>query len=438
MLQRYTPRQLTLAYSGGMDSQLLLHLLAPLCQSSAIILTAVHVHHGISRHADAWAGFCAEQCQALGVSFQLQRVTLTRRADIERQARDARYQALAGYVNTEDSALITAHHANDQLETMLLALKRGAGLQGLSGMAQCRPFAGGLLLRPWLHFSRQQLHEVALALQLPWVEDDSNSNPDFERNFLRLQVIPALSARWPTIATTSSRAAEHLQQALQLADYYTDQALAQCQQGEYLDLQQLALQPALQQDLLIRKWLAQAALNPSSQWLQTLKQQVLAARADAQPVLTLGDYQLRRFLQRLYLLPAAATLPVSGEWSLVLEQVLALPKAAGSLNWHKQATLGALPVAGQHWQLRFGALSQLFKPAGQLTKPLKQWLKLWQVPPWQRQQLPLLFSEGQLQWVAGYASAVSADQASGWLSWQRPEWRQPAFAAAQQVTDPQN
>lgn len=424
LLQRQAPQQLTLAYSGGLDSQLLLHLLAPLCRAAAIPLTAVHIHHGLSDNADHWAAFCRQQCRQLGVAFQLHRVKLTGRADLEQQAREARYQALAAYVRQPGTALLTAHHANDQLETLLLALKRGAGLSGLAAMPPSRPFGKGQLLRPWLNFPRQQLLAVATALQLSWVEDESNSNPDFDRNFLRLKVVPSLTERWPALPRTVARSCEHLQQALRLADYYTDIALASCLQADYLDLQQLALLPELQQDLVLRKWLTGVGLNPSSQWLATLKQQVIAAKADAQPLLILGQWQVRRFLQRLYLTRVTSA-PELLNWQtpLQLAQPLALPAGCGQLVWQQQSGNGALPVSGTAWQLVFGQLSLPFKPQGQRTKPLKQWFKLWQVPPWQRGRIPLLLAEGKVQLVAGYASTVAATAASGWLSWQPPNWQ---------------
>lgn len=420
LLRRYAPRQLTLAYSGGLDSQLLLHLLVAPCQTLGITLTAVHIHHGISRHADAWAEFCQQQCQKLGVNFKLHRVQLQGHTALEQQARDARYQVLTDYVTARDSALMTAHHANDQLETLLLALKRGAGLAGMAGMAESRPFGKGLLLRPWLNFSRQQLEHVARALQLSWVEDESNQSAEFDRNFLRLEVIPKLSERWPALITTSARTSQHLQQALELADYYTERALADCATPDYLDLQQLALQPALQQDLLLRKWLARSGLNPSSQWLSTLKQQVIAAREDAQPCLILGHWQLRRFQQRLYLLPELPVVPKDYTPSLHCGQRLLLPAALGELSCQLQPEQGALPAAGTAFQLAFGSLSQTFKPVNQPGKPLKQWFKLWQVPPWQRQRIPLLLQGGELQVVAGYQSSVAASAASCWINWQQP------------------
>jgi tRNA(Ile)-lysidine synthase len=428
-LQRLAPPDLTLAYSGGLDSQLLLHLLAPLCKAAAIPLTAVHIHHGLSANADHWAAFCQQQCQQLGVPFQLHRVKLAGRADLEQQAREARYQVLATYVQQPGSALLTAHHANDQLETLLLALKRGAGLTGLAGMAPSRPLGKGQLLRPWLSFPRQQLEAVATALQLSWVEDESNRNPDFERNFLRLQVVPALTERWPALPRTAARSCEHLQQALQLADYYTNTALASCLRADYLDLQQLALQPELQQDLVLRKWLASVGLNPSSQWLATLKQQVIAAKGDAQPRLILEQWQVRRFLQRLYLTRGASTEQLlNWQAPLQLSQPVTLPVGCGQLVWQQNSANGALPVTGEAWQLIFGQLSLPFKPVGQRTKPLKQWFKLWQVPPWQRGRIPLLLAEDKVQLVAGYASAVAATAATGWLNWQPPNWQAEPLA----------
>lgn len=412
--------RLVLAYSGGLDSQVLLHLLAPLCQELAIPLAAVHVHHGLNRQADNWATFCQAQCQQRQVDFSLRYVKLTQLSNIEQQARTARYQALAEFVNTRHTLLLTAHHADDQLETVLLALKRGAGLTGLAAIPTVRAFAAGKLVRLLLGISRQQLLEYATAEQLTWLEDDSNQNIDFDRNFLRQQVTPTLKQRWPAILQTVSRSTQHLQHAAELANYYTEQALTQCLDANRLDLKQLDLLHPLQQDLVLRRWLALSGLNPETQWLSTLKQQVINAKQDATPLLQLGQLQIRRYQHWLYCLTEVLEHEIAKETILTLGQELQLTGGLGRLCWHSEPMADALPVAGDaaEFTLAFGLLSSRFKPAGGLAKPLKQWFKLWQVPPWQRSRVPLLFQDGQLQLVAGYASAYAPSQAQAWLSWQ--------------------
>lgn len=411
--------RLILAYSGGLDSQVLLHLLAPLCQDLNLPLTAVHVHHGLNAKADQWAAFCQAQCQLRQVDFSLRYVKLAQAHNIEQQARTLRYQVLAEFVSTPETVLVTAHHADDQLETLLLALKRGAGLTGLASIPAVRSFAAGKLLRPLLTLSRQQLQDYAVAAQLTWIEDDSNQNIAFDRNFLRQQVTPILKQRWPTLLQTVGRSTQHLQQALALANFYTDDAIAKCVDNNRINLQVLSDYHPLQQDLVLRRWLNQAGLNPETQWLNTLKQQVIHAKADAMPLLQLGTRQIRRYQQWLYCLAELPEIVLNTKITLKVGEDWQWP-GLGQFCWYQAPTNNALPVSGinSEFTLALGLLSSRFKPTGCPGKPLKQWFKLWQVPPWQRSRVPLLFNNGELQLVAGYASAYSANQATAWLSWQ--------------------
>lgn len=416
--------QLVLALSGGLDSMVLLHLLVQAQKQQAFALSAVYVNHGISQHAGQWGQFCAAQCQALGVSFYQQQVKLSGTDNLEHKARQARYQALAQYVCTGKHLLLTAHHGDDQLETLLLALKRGAGLAGLAGIAARRPFAKGTLLRPLLAFSRQQLEQYAQAHQLSWVEDDSNSDTRFERNFVRQQIAPLLQKRWPHFNQTVQRSMQHIAQQQALLDHYTAQALSVCVNAQGLDLTQLAAYLPAQQDLVIRQWLAGAGLNPETQWLATLKQQVIAARQDATPQLVLGHYTLCRYANTLYLLaPTELQVPEASLSFAVntntAQFALNLPAGCGVLQFSHSAADKALPLPSAAGEVVFGRLSLRFKPAGaSMSKPLKQWFKLWQVPPWQRQRVPLLLVDGNLVAVAGFASSLTPAEAKLWLLWQ--------------------
>ena len=203
-IQQLGLNQLVLGLSGGLDSMVLLQLCHQLTQSCAIRLKAVYIHHGLSANADQWADFCLQQCQKRNIAFEVQKVQLNPAANIEAQARAARYSALAAFVTTRQTALLTAHHADDQLETLLLALKRGAGPAGLSGIAALQPFAAGWLVRPLLDFSREQLEAFAQLQQLKWIEDESNNDSRFDRNFLRLEIIPLLQQRWPAFRQRST------------------------------------------------------------------------------------------------------------------------------------------------------------------------------------------------------------------------------------------
>lgn len=408
-----------LALSGGLDSMVLLDLLAKARSLQPFLLQAVYVNHGISAHAAQWGDFCAMQCSERGIAFTRRRVGLSGHDNLEFKARTARYEVLAEFIQSDKHLLLTAHHGDDQLESLLLALKRGSGATGLSGIATQRSFGAGTLCRPLLAFTRAELAAYASQQQLSWVNDESNEDTRFERNFIRRYITPILLERWPHFIATTRRSMQHLADLQQLADHYTAQAQEKCVNKNMLLLEELSNLLPLQQDLVVRRWLSGYALNPSNHWLTTLKQQVIAARNDATPVLVCAKYQIRRYANRLYLLTdAQVTVP---QQSIIWqgETELSLPDG-GYLQFTNQPQTEALPLAVEAGQIVFGQLSLRFKPASSaVSKPLKQWFKLWQVPPWQRLRVPLLLVDGELVAVAGFASSNLPGHAKCWLSWQQ-------------------
>lgn len=410
--------RVVLALSGGLDSMVLLHLLSLARTERPFALHAVYIHHGISPHASAWGEFCAEQCRQYQVAFSQRKVLLQGSDNLEFKARTARYQALAEFIQSPQHLLLTAHHGDDQFESLLLALKRGAGAAGLGGIKPARPFASGQLLRPLLGVNRQQLLYYATAAQLRWIEDDSNTDMRFERNFIRHQITPLLTERWPHFINSVGRSMATMQQLQQMLDDYSAADFQRCVAGDILLLPELATLNQAQQHYIIRRWLKQWQLNPSQQWLQVLQRDVIAARDDANPVLQLEQYQLRRFADALYVLTAQQCTPVKQSLFWHSEPEVILAGQSGSLHFATQPAKQALPLRAGKVEVVFGQLNLRFKPvAAAHSKPLKQWFKLWQVPPWQRQRVPLLLVDGQLQLVAGYSSAVAPEQASHWVSW---------------------
>ncbi|MCH8536600.1 MAG: tRNA lysidine(34) synthetase TilS [Alkalimonas sp.] len=421
-LGAYQPNKVVLALSGGLDSMVLLQLLHQLQPQAPWQLHAVHVHHGLQPDADQWLLFCQQQCQQRGIAFFAHHLQLTGQGNLEARARTARYQALEPYCDTTGSLLLTAHHADDQLETLLLALKRGSGLAGLSGIAAYRPFAAGSLVRPLLPFTRAELVKFAEQQQLCWVEDASNQDNRFDRNFLRQNILPRLTERWPAFAETASRSMAHCAEANQQLAAMTAELATNCisSDGE-LKLSPLTDYPKIQQDAIIRHWLASYQLNPEQRWLGTLRRDVIEARQDASPVLQLADWQVRRFNDRLYLLAANMIEPSEQTLLWQGEGELSLPGGLGRLLFRQERpedSLAWLPLqlSEQEATVCFGRMSSDFKPAGaQHHKTLKQWCQLWLIPPWQRHQLPLLFEHDRLLAVAGQASCFHPEQANLWL-----------------------
>lgn len=420
-VSQFSAKRVVLALSGGLDSMVLLELLFQARQLQNFELEAVYVNHGLSQNAVAWSDFCQQQCQQRNVTFSSVAVKLDGCANIEAQAREARYQALAETVTDQYTLLMTAHHADDQLETLLLALKRGAGATGLSGIAPSRPFAEGLLVRPLLAYSRQQLQRFASSFSLQWIEDESNADNSYDRNFLRNQIIPQLTERWPALVQTASRSMQHVANLQQLTDEHTEQLMSRCVSENRLLLSQLKCYSDLQQDLIIRRWLAMTGLNPQTSWLETLKQQVIAAREDATPLLQLSDYQIRRFDQALYLLKSTAHYPAGTRFVWQGDNVMSFPTAEVALYFSAQPLPDSYAVVVPEKgtvEIVFGRFNLPFKPAGYpMSKPLKQWLKLWKISPWQRLQLPLVLIGGQLMIVPGYAIADITTPANLWIQY---------------------
>lgn len=417
-IQQLGLNQLVLGLSGGLDSMVLLELCHQLTQSSAIKLKAVYIHHGLSVNASHWADFCQQQCLKRHIAFEVQKVQLNPTANIEAQARTARYSALAAFVTTPQTALLTAHHADDQLETLLLALKRGAGPAGLSGIAALQPFASGWLVRPLLDFSREQLEFFAKQQQLEWIEDESNNDSRFDRNFLRLQVIPLLQQRWPAFRQNALRSVFHIQQQQQFVEKQLDQLLPTVMHGAELDLKLLTAQDLTTQKLLVRRWLALTGLNPSTDWLERFFSELIGAKADAQPLLELDTYQIRRFANKAYI-TQITEVPQAGVL-LELKPGQQLNTVIGQFILNRENKGTPLLITDDPLYLVFGLFSLPFKPAGERqSKELKQWLKLWAIPPWQRGYLPVLLQNNQVVAVLGLASNVAEEQATAFIDWQK-------------------
>jgi tRNA(Ile)-lysidine synthase len=416
-IQQLGLNQLVLGLSGGLDSMVLLELCHQLTQDTDIKLKAVYIHHGLSANADQWASFCQQQCQNRHIVFEVQKVQLNPAANIEAQARSARYSALSAFVTSAQTALLTAHHADDQLETLLLALKRGAGPAGLSGIAAVQSFASGWLLRPLLDFSREQLESLAKQQQLEWIEDESNNNSRFDRNFLRLQVMPLLQQRWPAFRQNALRSVTHIQQQQQFVDNQLQRMLPTVMLGAELELNLLAEHDITTQKLLVRSWLALTGLNPSTDWLERFFSELIQAKADAQPLLELDGYQIRRFADKAYVTQVKDA-PLAGVFlELIPGQQLDTSAGQFLLNSDNKGTPVLLTEAALY--LVFGLFSLPFKPEGQRhSKELKQWLKLWAIPPWQRGHLPVLVQNNQVVAVLGLATNVSTEQANAFIDWQ--------------------
>lgn len=396
-----------IAFSGGMDSHVLLHLFAQLAHRGQVKVSAVHINHGLSANADQWQEHCRQVCEDLAIALQVLKVRVNADAGLglEAAARHARYQALADIMEAEDM-IVTAHHQDDQVETFFLQALRGSGVAGLAAMPAARAFGRGWLGRPLLAFSRAQLLDYARQHALHWIEDESNENISLHRNYLRHEVLPLLKARWPQLGSAVGRVVSHQAEARDLLQQLAQQDMAEVSEdgGETLMVPALLRLQASRQANLLRYWIRQGGYRlPNTRRLQEILRQLAAARVDGALCIRWDQVQLRRYRDRLYRVPVlpAANLPGALTWDLSLPLVI---PGVGTLR-ARQLTSADTPLLA----LTHRRLSVRFRQGGERCRPVGQphhhaLKKLWQdgaIPPWIRARTPLLYVGDELALVAG-------------------------------------
>ncbi|MEQ6342588.1 MAG: tRNA lysidine(34) synthetase TilS [Gammaproteobacteria bacterium] len=398
------------AYSGGRDSTVLLHALSGIRAflSPDLLLCAVHVDHGLSPHSGEWARHCEAVCARLGIPCHTLRVNAAPQPgeSPEAAARQARYQAIASLIEADD-CLLTAHHQDDQAETLLLQLLRGAGPHGLAAMPVNTPFANGCLARPLLGFTRDELAAYAAQHDLSWVDDHSNFDTGFERNYLRHEVMPHFMQRWPACANTLSRAATNAAEAAALLDVLADndlQALRGPLPGTLPVSQLLKLDDARQRNAL-RRWFKKLGLPaPWAAHLQRIQDDVLAAAEDSTPCVRWAGAEVRRYRDLIYAMPPLPAHDANAVLAWDLDQPLLLPNCNGRLTAHcvMGGGLKASLCRASTVSVRFRQGGERCRPAGRgHTHILKKLLQEQGIPPWQRDLLPLIYIGDQLAAVAG-------------------------------------
>ena len=415
--QQYSLKTLVVGYSGGLDSCVMLHMAWRFSQQySHIHVVPVHVHHGLQVSADSWAEHCVNVAASWALPCHVERVSVSPqpRTSLESLARDARYHALQCYMQP-NTALLTGHHLDDQAETFLLALKRGSGVKGLSAMGPSKPFADGQLLRPLLPYSRQQLHAYAVEHGLEWIEDGSNDDVAFDRNFLRHHILPTLHSRWQGITQSIARSAQHCAESQVLLNELANIDLGDtCVASDSLPIALLEPLSVARRNNLLRYWLsAHHAPMPSAAILQQIWLNVALSRDDAQAQVAWQGWQIRRYQHALYLLAKTTSLHA---WEPIVVDDLAQPVhlACGHTVEFCSVYDGVRlrqPDAELPVSIQFNVAGLRFRPHNRAnSRPLKKWWQAWQVPPWQRPRVPLLFIGDELVAVVGYG--ISA----GWLA----------------------
>lgn len=396
-LKKLTANQrLIIAYSGGMDSHVLLHLIYSFKQQYQIDCIAIHVNHQLNIKSNEWEQHCKKTCEQLNIPFQCITVDINPQPQdsLEALARQHRYTVLQNQMQVND-ILFTAHHQDDQAETLLLQLMRGAGPKGLAAMPVMRPFGLGQHHRPLLSYSQSEIHDYAKKHQLDWIEDDSNLNTQLDRNFMRHNIIPLLKQRWPSIANNLSRSAAHCATAsltmLDLAEH--DATIDQMT----LSIAPLQTLPQYRRLNVLRHWiLKQNCLLPDTKQLNEIDQ-ILFCKHDRQPLIKIKGYEIRRFNNKLYLvLPLPPHNP-----SIIIPwngcEDLILPNNIGTLHADKIKVLLPERTKANSLSVRFRQGGETIKiSANKQTKSLKTLFQERKIPPWIRNRIPLIFSQQQL------------------------------------------
>ena len=384
------------AYSGGLDSSVLLHLLITCSRQFEII--PWHFNHGLLDVAESMERFCIEQANLLGLNIRVDQLQLDKvQSNVEAVARRERYALLAQHSQAGD-CILTAHHADDQAETFLLNALRGSGSAGLRGIARQRTLGDALLLRPLLDFSRNQLETYASQNELSWFNDPSNQSLRFERNYLRNQVLPLMKARWPHLQSALTTASELQSEVQDLLDEvaasdYLELKTTASRGIATLDLEKLLLLSPARRKNLVRYWISDAGLPviPHARLLELMNQ--LHAKPDALPEIAMLDYSIRVYDQRLFLVKKFKTQDYSGCFEFGVQANVEIEQFG--LRTQREEIFHQLGMTDQNQKL-----SLRFRDDGHQNDDRHRLKRLFQkhrVPPWERAAMAQVYLDEKLE-----------------------------------------
>ena len=394
------------AYSGGIDSTVLLHAAYEQCSLLGRSLKAIHINHQIHHDALLWSQHCVDQCHAIGIDIEVIDVDVKQFSQhgIEGAAREARYKAFTNILTNHD-ALLTAHHADDQIETVLLQLFRGAGVHGLAACAHTRELGDSLLMRPLLQVSRAQIEHYAQIHQLNWLEDPSNHSLVHDRNYLRHQVMPLLHSRWHNLHEIASRVTQWQSEAAHMLDQLADDDLQiALDEHQRLNIESIQALDYSRKKNLLRRWVRRQNCHvPNADILARIIYEVIHSRDDAQACVQWQNYQVRKYRGKLYLLTDWLPHDSTQRYRWDLNQALNITSLNMTLTKQALLDFGVKLTGVDQLEVRFRQGGEIMRPHGRgCQKDLKSLFQEASIEPWQRDRIPLLFHHEQLVFVWGY------------------------------------
>lgn len=412
------------AYSGGCDSHVLLHSLVKLRSEITPEIKAIHINHGLSPFANEWEEHCRKTCEALNIQYVAIKVNAKAKGSSpEEAARHARYAEWKKLLN-KNEVLLLAHHQDDQAETVLIQLLRGSGVKGLAAMPAKQNFSQGLLCRPMLGFLREEIVSYAVDHGLNWIDDPSNFDTDYDRNFLRHDVVPLLETRWPALKKTLSRTASHQADANQLLTELAFQDWHHIHDNNQIKVSELVKLSDKRQRNVLRYWIADICelILPDTVHLQRILDEVLTAAEDAKPEVIWRGGEVRRYQGMLY----AQEKLIESTHRLILKWENLETSIEINTNGLK---ISAKPLIGKglsQEKLKNRKISIRTRQGGETCRPfgrgqthqLKKLFQEWKVPPWERATVPLIYVDDELAQVLGYCcseSFAAVENEPGWF-----------------------
>ena len=395
-----------IAFSGGIDSTVLLHAAKSIFDNTHCLLKAVHINHQLQADADVWANHCQSICDQLDIPLDIIQVETQAFSDlgVEGAAREARYQAFTKLLKANE-VLMTAHHADDQVETVLFQLIRGTGPQGLAGCAAQRDLGEAKLYRPLLNITRSQIEHYAKTHQLTWIDDPSNQSLQHDRNFIRHEIMPALKQRWPSLAETITRSAQWQSESVQLLDDLAALDLADVNLDvQTLPIAKLRHMSVARQKNVLRWWIRQQGFaTPSMEILNHILKDVVACPVDREPCVTWQNCELRKYRNELYLLPTLPEHDPAKIYTWNVNEALTIPGIKITLTKQALENFGIDLNTTETLQVRFRQGGERIRPRGRgCEKDLKTLFQETGVMPWLRDRIPLLYQNDKLICVWGF------------------------------------